>query len=73
MGPGLPDLSPTLGGLEPGPYLVDRFVRPFSSTCPGIGLVRTLDPALSTTSSDYWMVGDARARHWWSFGCPYCP
>jgi hypothetical protein len=57
-----PDLTPATGGLEPGGYMVDRFVHPFSvEVPPTVSLTRTLDPALSTSGSEYWMASDDAA------------
>lgn len=55
-----PDLTGSGDVLAPGPYLVDRFTRPFSlDVPPGISLVRSLDPSVTSASSDYWMVMEA--------------
>jgi hypothetical protein len=54
-----PDVSQASGVLEPGAYVVDRFVHPFTvEVPPTVSLTRTLDPALSTSSSEYWMASD---------------
>jgi hypothetical protein len=57
-----PDLTPATGALPPGGYVVDRFVHPFTiEVPPTVSLTRTLDQALSTSSSEYWMVNDDAA------------
>jgi len=57
-----PDLTPATGALEPGAYVVDRFVHPFTvDVPPTVSLTRSLDPALSTSSSEYWMVTNEAA------------